>query len=337
MNWSPVQTYCVWGFEEETGNPRSRGISADSKGRVFASYGISYYQSIPKPMFVVVCCDRGRIVPIPMRGIAKPRSAVISPDGEWLYVRNKHEGIWRLAARETGKWGKPQIVVRPTEDDDEDDEDDDDDEEWWCSNHDLSMQCTDDALWFWSHDHNFMHVPLASGEPRVVYRPSSTDGIKWWVLGEHKMAYGTCGSSALTHSVEVDLVTGAKSPDVAVVVGMELCPVSSAVGPAGTWLGIAPEAADGINALVAFKDGDDEKDVTFLIGGARLGHDKLHDAFSSGEPSTVGNVRHAVVDSEGQLWLMDMRHFDTDDWSEEASTRGVCTIALRCVRPVVPL
>jgi len=325
MNWSPVQTYCVWGFDEETGNPRSRGISADSKGRVFACYGISYFQSIPTPLFVVVCCDRGRIVPIPMRQIAKPRSAVISPDGEWLYVRNKHEGIWRLAARETGKWGNPQIVVHPTHEDDDEDDD--------VSSHDLSMQCTEDSLWFWSHDHNFVHVPLASGVPRVVYRLLPiTDGVKWWVLGEHKMAYGKCEK----HAIEVDLLSGEESPD---VVGMTVCPVSGAVGPVGTWLGIAQhDAIDGYNnTLVAFKDGDGEEDVTFLIGGAQLDHDKIHDAFSRGEPSTVGNVRHAVVDSEGQLWIMDMRHSDTINWSEDASERGVCAIGLRCVRPLAPL
>lgn len=348
LNWSPVQTYCVWGFDEGgAGLPRSRGISADSKGRVFACYGKSYKPCIPSPMFVVVCCDRGRIVPIPLR-MRRPISAVISPDGDWLYVLTKEGSIWRMSACKTGKWGKPQIVLASAteeiEGDSEDSESDEKSVEYeateyedddWDVMRDLSMQCTGDRLWFWNEEHQFMQVCLPSGKPRVVHEAPKDANIKWWVLGPYKMTYKmTTNYPIEKYPIEVDLVTGMSSPGTVPFDGSDVSPVTPvtcALGPGGAWFGIAqPDIIDYSNALVGMKDGDN--DVKFLIGGATMDHKIIHDAFMRGEPSSVGNVRHAVVDSDGQLWVMDTRHFDTTDYTDDHFDYHVCSIALRCIR-----
>jgi len=346
MNWFPVQTYCVWGFDDRSGWAHSRGISTDSKGRVFACYVRPHKSKIPSTNFVVVCCDHGiiSIVPIPLQ-IKRPVSAVISPDGDWLYVLTKDNGILRLSARETGKWGKPQSVVQDEEGkcngfSDYDDSDECDDKYEYGHGHshgdydcvdtrrDLSMQCTGDSIWYWNDKHHFMKMSLPSGELRVMHKaPYESDiRFKWWVLDEHKMTYKMRTNN---YPIEVDLVTGDSSQGAMPFDGRDVCPITCVMKH--TWLGIAqPDAIDYENALVAFKDGD--KDITYLIGGSDLNHKTIHDAFVRGEPSSVGNVRHAAVDSEGQLWVMDMRRYDTIDWNENHWDDYVRNIALRCVR-----
>ena len=327
--WSPVQTYGIWSFgpvefSRDT-STISRGISADALGRVFACFGTTF----PPHTFKAFCCDHGRIVPVPLRlghnDDIQPQSVSVSPDGEWLYVLDNEGGIWRLAARRTGEWGEPQLVLRPSRPAAEVRD---------VVLHDQSMLCTGDALYFWRHDLCFMCVPLTAtgaGEPRVVHS-AECEGIRWWMLapGENALLY----KGSTTDGTRVDLSTGEETPLEAPC--SSISPVCGwSITEDGTWVGTsdALEISDNENAMFTFKGFTlplRRSAMPLIGGGTDLEHNIIHDAMAPGEPSTVGHVRHAVVDAEGQLWLMDTRFHvvDGEQYEDEVSS-----IALRCVRP----
>ena len=348
VDWNPVQTYSVWGFgPAQSGGETSavsRGISTDVRGRVFACYGMHF----PPHKFSAVCCDNGRVVPVPLRLTMrvscplstddvhnKPHSLTVSPDGEWLYVLDDAGGIWRLAAGRTGEWGEPQLMVQPSRTVEEVRRDDID-----PVFHDLSMICTGDALWYWRHDLHFVHVPLTTCEPRLVHKEvckgwCGHGGIRWWMLDPSRNVLVYEGEVA-AGIVEVDLVTGATTPvsksflSVAPVCGWSL-------GADGAWPGTSSKLAlsDYEDGLFMFRGFPPQTaDAVPLIGGAAasdLEHGCIHDALVRGEPSSVGRVKHAVMDVDGQLWLMDTRQYTITDGVPDDD--DVNTIALRCVRP----
>jgi hypothetical protein len=342
VDWNPVQTYSVWGFGPSSADPCpggeyettavSRGISTDVRGRVFTCYGMQF----PPHKFSAVCCDNGRVVPVHLRLTAddvhnKPHSLTVSPDGEWLYVLDDAGGIWRLAAGRTGQWGEPELVVPPSRSMEEVRRDDID-----PVLHDLSMICTGDALWYWRHDLRFVHVPLSTCEPRIVHKEvckgwCGHGGIRWWMLDPSRNVLVYEGEVA-AGIVEVDIVTGEVSVSTAF---RTVSPVSGwSLRADGMWPGTSKLAlGEYENALFMFRGFPPQTaDAVPLIGGASdLEHGCIHDALVRGEPSSVGRVKHAVVDVEGQLWLTDTRQYTITDGVPDDD--DVNSIALRCVRP----